>query len=64
MAKRLTYYILAGLVLGVLAGWALNANSEAIRQPSFRWGWIGEDKTAAQCWPTSPATSRSSPRSS
>jgi Na+/H+-dicarboxylate symporter len=26
MAKRLTYYILAALVLGVFAGWALNAN--------------------------------------
>ncbi len=26
MAKRLTYYILAGLVLGIIVGWALNAN--------------------------------------
>ena len=25
MAKRLTYFILAGLVLGIVAGWALNA---------------------------------------
>ncbi|MEA3018318.1 MAG: hypothetical protein QOI38_3040 [Sphingomonadales bacterium] len=26
MAKRLTYYILAGLVLGVVVGWAINAS--------------------------------------
>ncbi|HEV2567701.1 dicarboxylate/amino acid:cation symporter [Sphingomonas sp.] len=26
MAKRLTYYILAGLVLGIFVGWALNAS--------------------------------------
>ena len=26
MAKRLTYYILAGLVLGILVGWALNVS--------------------------------------
>jgi Na+/H+-dicarboxylate symporter len=26
MAKRLTYFILAGLVLGILVGWALNAS--------------------------------------
>jgi Na+/H+-dicarboxylate symporter len=26
VAKRLTYYILAGLVLGILAGWALNVS--------------------------------------
>ncbi|QHL91053.1 cation:dicarboxylase symporter family transporter [Sphingomonas changnyeongensis] len=26
MAKRLTYYILAGLLLGILVGWALNAS--------------------------------------
>ncbi|HYZ49145.1 MAG TPA: dicarboxylate/amino acid:cation symporter, partial [Sphingomonas sp.] len=26
MAKRLTYYILAGLVLGIVAGWVLNAS--------------------------------------
>ncbi|HST36420.1 MAG TPA: cation:dicarboxylase symporter family transporter, partial [Allosphingosinicella sp.] len=25
MAKRLTYYILAGLVLGIVVGWAINA---------------------------------------
>ena len=31
MAKKLTYYILAGLVLGVLAGWALNTNIEGLR---------------------------------
>ena len=26
MAKRLTYFILAGLVLGIIVGWALNAS--------------------------------------
>lgn len=26
MAKRLTYYIIAGLVLGIICGWALNAS--------------------------------------
>jgi Na+/H+-dicarboxylate symporter len=46
MAKRLTYYILAALVLGVLAGWALNANIEGIRSLFLQWGWIGEDKAA------------------
>ena len=25
MAKRLTYYILAGLVLGIVVGWILNS---------------------------------------
>ncbi len=48
MAKRLTYYILAGLVLGVLAGWLININSEALRRLFISWGWLGEDKTAAQ----------------
>ena len=46
MGRRLTYYILAGLVLGVLLGWALNTNSEAIRAVFLGWGWIGENKTA------------------
>ena len=27
MAKRLTYFILAGLVLGIVVGWILNASS-------------------------------------
>ncbi len=26
MAKRLTWYILAALVLGLITGWAINAN--------------------------------------
>ena len=47
MAKKLTYFILAGLVLGILVGWALNANSEAVRRAPA-WGWLGDDKTAAQ----------------
>ena len=29
MAKKLTYFILAGLVLGILVGWAINADGEA-----------------------------------
>jgi Na+/H+-dicarboxylate symporter len=48
MAKRLTYYILGALVLGVLLGWALNANSEALRRVFIAGGWLGEDKNAAQ----------------
>jgi Na+/H+-dicarboxylate symporter len=48
MAKRLTYYILAGLVLGVLLGWAINANSEALRRLFVGWGWLGQDATAVQ----------------
>ena len=46
MAKRLTYYILAALVLGVVVGWALNTNIEGIRGLFLQWGWIGEDKAA------------------
>ena len=30
MAKRLTYYILAGLALGVLVGWAINASDMVV----------------------------------
>lgn len=26
MAKRLTYYILAGLILGIITGWVLNVS--------------------------------------
>jgi Na+/H+-dicarboxylate symporter len=48
MAKRLTYYILAGLVLGVLLGWAVNANKEALKALFVSWGWLGADKTADQ----------------
>ena len=48
MAKKLTYYILAGLVLGVLLGWAINANSEALRRLLLSWGWIHDGKTTAQ----------------
>jgi Na+/H+-dicarboxylate symporter len=46
MAKRLTYYIIAGLVLGVVAGWLLNANGEAIRQAFLSWGWIDASKNS------------------
>ena len=61
MAKKLTYFILAGLVLGILAGWAINANSDA--RDVFTPGAGGDDKTAALA-DRSPAISRSSPPSS
>ncbi len=48
MAKRLTYYILAGLVLGILAGWAINANREAVHTLLQSWGWLGADKNVTQ----------------
>jgi Na+/H+-dicarboxylate symporter len=48
MAKKLTYYILAGLVLGVLVGWAVHTNIESIRRALLSMGWIKEEMTAAQ----------------
>jgi Na+/H+-dicarboxylate symporter len=48
MAKKLTYYILAGLVLGVLVGWAVHTNIESIRRALLSMGWIKEEVTAAQ----------------
>jgi Na+/H+-dicarboxylate symporter len=48
MAKKLTYYILAGLVLGVLVGWAVHTNLESIRRALRSMGWIKEEVTAAQ----------------
>src|SRR6266545_3790564 len=40
MAKRLTQFILIALVLGIVAGWAINANGDALRQ-FFVWlGWV------------------------
>jgi len=44
MAKRLTYYILAGLVLGVLVGWAVNANGDGVRNAFVAWGWVDASK--------------------
>jgi Na+/H+-dicarboxylate symporter len=40
VAKRLTYFILAGLVLGIVTGWAINAGAEPLRALFLRWGWI------------------------
>ena len=40
MAKRLTYWILAGLVLGIFVGWALNSSADVLRTAFLRWGWI------------------------
>jgi len=34
MAKRLTYYILAGLVLGIVVGWSINASIIAGAEPT------------------------------
>src|SRR5437762_356645 len=40
MAKRLTQFILVALVLGIVAGWAINANGDVLRQ-FFVWlGWV------------------------
>src|SRR5438034_3710804 len=40
MAKRLTQFILIALVLGIIAGWAINANGDALRR-FFVWlGWV------------------------
>ena len=46
MAKRLTYYILAGLVLGIVVGWLLNAaiddgSPEAAARLKAIAGWFG-----------------------
>jgi Na+/H+-dicarboxylate symporter len=40
VAKNLTRFILLALALGVIAGWAINANADAIRE-FFVWlGWV------------------------
>lgn len=39
MAKRLTSYILIGLVLGVIVGWAINANGPALLTLLQHQGW-------------------------
>jgi len=44
MAKKLTYYILAGLVLGIVVGWLINANAPGLLRLLQGWGWIGADK--------------------
>src|SRR6218665_1519939 len=43
MAKKLTYFILAGLVFGVLAGWLIHLNGDALRATFIQWGWIKPD---------------------
>ena len=48
MGKRLTYFILGALVLGVLAGWMINANIDSIRNLFVTWHWANADATTAQ----------------
>jgi len=40
MARKLTYFILAGLVLGILVGWAINANGDGLLGMLQAWGWL------------------------
>jgi Na+/H+-dicarboxylate symporter len=40
MAKKLTYFILAGLVLGILVGWAINAGGAGLLHLIQSWGWL------------------------
>jgi Na+/H+-dicarboxylate symporter len=47
MAKKLTYFILAGLVLGIFVGWLINANGEGLLRLFHSWGWIGADQDKA-----------------
>jgi len=47
MAKKLTYWILGGLVLGIIVGWLINANSSSLLALFQSWGWIGADKNEA-----------------
>src|SRR5690349_11470546 len=48
MAKKLTYFILAGLVLGVIAGWLINTNAAGLRSLFLSLGWINDSSTPAQ----------------
>ncbi len=45
MAKRLTYWILAGLVVGILFGWALNAGGAGLRGFFVGLGWVDQATT-------------------
>jgi Na+/H+-dicarboxylate symporter len=40
MAKKLTYFILAGLVLGILVGWAINAGGAGLLHQLQAWNWL------------------------
>src|SRR5436305_5620458 len=40
MARKLTYFILAGLVLGILVGWAINASGASLLGLLQSWGWL------------------------
>jgi Na+/H+-dicarboxylate symporter len=46
MAKRLTYWILGGLVLGILAGWAINVNAERLLALFHDLGWAKPETDA------------------
>jgi len=48
MAKRLTYYILAGLVLGIVVGWLINANGERLLHFFQYLGWLDPQRTTAE----------------
>ena len=41
MARKLTYFILAGLVLGILVGWLINAGGDSLLHLFQSWGWMG-----------------------
>lgn len=45
MAKRLTTYIIIGLLLGLALGWAINLEGDALRAALARGGWIAADKS-------------------
>ena len=47
MAKKLTYFILAGLVLGILVGWAINAGGDGLLRLFQSWGWMKPDARTA-----------------
>ena len=40
MAKKLTRFILIALVLGIITGWAINANGDALRNLFVKLGWV------------------------
>jgi Na+/H+-dicarboxylate symporter len=47
MARKLTYFILAGLVLGILVGWAINAGGASLLHQLQAVGWLRPELQAA-----------------